>query len=599
MTGAEPRFARALALEDAGKPEEALAEYRRLLVLDPAHADARHNLGLLLARLGRLDEAEQSHRDYLGAHPSSTRAASDLADVLLARSDYQGVVQVLEGMTDPTTSVRRGVALSCLRRFDEARETFRSARAANPQEVARFAGRIAPGADLETLLSPENIFISRRYMATSECDWSGWDEYVAEVRRAAERPEIALEAAVLFMAFHLPLGAEERHAIARHIAARVEAKYPTLPATGSRRGSRIRVGVLSPDFREHVDAYLLLPLFELLDRIRFDVHAYSLTPDDGSAIRARVRAAADGFHDLHMLSDEQAAKAIRHDDVDILLDVAGHTAGGRFAITAQRPARVQASYLGFLGSLGSQRVDFALVDRVAAPSSAEWTESLIHLPHTFFLYDFRSPAPQAQAMRRDYGLPEHSFVYCAFHKAEKIGPDSFALWMEILRRVPHSVLWLRALPDSAIRNLGAHAAAAGVEPERLFFAPFERGAPYIARHVLGDLMLDALHHNAVTSACDALAAGLPVLTLRGTTMASRACESLLRAAGLPELVAADRGAFVESAVRLAAEPGQLETYRKKLQGRSSPLFDTAGRVRELEDCFQAMLQVSDQSRSRL
>lgn len=597
MPETEALFGRALELEDAGRPEEALAQYQKLLRQEPQHADAWHNHGLLLARLGRLDEAEQSHRDYVRAHPESARARHDLADVLLARSAYQAAIDALQGADEPTALVRKGVALSCMRRFAEAKEAFSAALAANPQEVVRFAARIARNADLDTLLSPENIFVSRTYMAVRECDWSDWTEYVAELRKAAGDPRIALEPAVLFMALHTPLAAVEQHRIARHIAARVEARNPALPAPAPRRSACIRVGVLSPDFHEHVNAHLLLPLFELLDRARFELHAYSLTADDGSPIRARLRAAADGFRDLEAMSDEDAAAAIRRDDIDILLDVAGHTTGGRFAITARRPARVQANYLGFLGSLGSRRVDFAIADPVIAPSPAEWTESLLHLPSTFFLYDFRAPAPQVSLHRRDYDLPENAFIYCAFHKPEKIGPDSFALWMEVLRAVPRSVLWMSALPDAAVRRLRAHASAAGVQPERLHVAPFEHGGRYIARQRLGDLMLDALHHNAVTTSCDALAAGLPVLTLQGRAAASRACESLLRAAHLPQLVTVDRRAFVKEAVRLASDESALMTYRQALRERKAPLFDTGARVRELQACFAHMLQVTDQSRS--
>jgi predicted O-linked N-acetylglucosamine transferase (SPINDLY family) len=188
-------------------------------------------------------------------------------------------------------------------------------------------------------------------------------------------------------------------------------------------------------------------------------------------------------------------------------------------------------------------------------------------------------------------LPEDAFVYCAFHKPEKISPDSFALWMEVLRRAPKSVLWFRGLSPAAERNLRLAAGRHGVDPSRLVFAPFETfaGGRYLARQRLGDLLLDALHHNAITNACDALNVGLPVLTLRGTAMASRAAESIVSAAGLPELVAPEPEAFVRTAVDLAINPSVLGGYKKRLLLRNAPLFDTAGRVRELQACLQQML----------
>jgi predicted O-linked N-acetylglucosamine transferase (SPINDLY family) len=339
-----------------------------------------------------------------------------------------------------------------------------------------------------------------------------------------------------------------------------------------------------------LNAYLLLPLFELLDRDRFELFGYSLAADDGSAIRGRVRSTADVFRDLQPLVDHDSARVIRSDDVDILLDVGGYTTGARFAITAQRPARLQVNYLGFSSSFGSRRVDYAMVDRIVGSVDAEWAEARVFLPHTHFLYDFRAPPPETHVTRQEYALPANAFVYCAFHRAEKISPDAFDLWMQILSRVPGSVLWFRALSETALRNLRVHARQHGINPARLVHAPFEPSYDprYLARHRLGDLMLDALHHNATTSACDALGAGLPLLSVQGSAMASRSGESLLRAAGLPELVAADKAAYVELAVQLAADRERLNSYRRTLDARTGPLFDTAARVRELEDAFLEM-----------
>ncbi len=596
----EPRmeYAAALALEDAGLTEEALSCYERALLAAPDFADALHNRGLLLARNGRLADAEINFRRCIEAHPDSERARSALADVLLAAGNYHGAIDELDALLrlahdDASAFVRRGVALACLQRFSEAREALHAVQGRYPQAISQMVERLAPGSQPGTVLSPENIFLVRQYMALGQCDWSAWPGYVAQMRKAASEPGIALEPAVAFMAQHLPLDGVERHAIARGIASAIESRAPVMAPPPARRLRRLRIGILSPDFREHLNAYLLLPLFQLIDRARFEIFAYSLAADDGSAARARVRAAADCFRDVHGMADSDAAQSIRSDDIDILVDAAGHTAGGRFPIIAQRPARLQVLYLGFSCSLGSRRVDYAIVDGTVGTHAAEWSEALVYLPDTYYLYDFRRPVPQGALSRRDYGLPDDAFVYCAFHKPEKIAPDVFELWLEVLQRVPQSVLWFLALPPAAVRNLRAAAARRGIEPARLMFAPFEPrdGPRYLPRQRLGDLMLDSLHHNAMTTACDALGVGLPVLTLRGSAIASRAGESLLRAAGLEELVAADRDAFVRLAVRLARQPSVLADYRDRLQSNrwTAPLFDTAGRVRALEQAFYGML----------
>jgi predicted O-linked N-acetylglucosamine transferase (SPINDLY family) len=583
-------YAIALGLEDLGQPDNALAQYERALQASPALEDALYNRGLLLARLERFDEAQASQRRYVAAFPASARAQGALADVLLALGRFEDALATLEGMTpqDAGTRIRRGVALASLRRHDEARRIFADARAQDPQAVARYVEGIAPGSDPDLMLSPENLFFWQCHLAQRRCDWSSWDACVEDMRRLPGNPAAAVEPAVAFMALHLPLSGEERHAIARHVAARIEAQTPAMPPPPQAAHARVRVGILSPDLREHLNAHLLLPLFELLDRERFELHAYSLTADDGSEIRRKLRAAADGFHDLHAMSDQDAAARIRADDIDILVDEGGHTTGSRFGITARRPARLQALYLGHPGSLGSARVDYAIADRVAGGAQAEWSEALVHLQHTYFLYDFRRPAPELRLSRQDYGLPQEAFIFCAFHRADKITPDAFALWMRILSQVPRAMLWLLSLSPAAQRNLRREAAAQGVDTARLVFAPFDPRDRYLARQRLGDLMLDAVHHSAMTTACDALAAALPVLSLRGSAMSARAGESLLRAAGLPELVAADQNAYVAQALQLAADAPRLAAYRRRLAARAGALFDTPARVRELEDAFVEM-----------
>jgi predicted O-linked N-acetylglucosamine transferase (SPINDLY family) len=594
-------YAAALCLEDLGQPADALAYYDAALRLSPDFEEALHNRGLLLSRLGRFEEGESNQRLYVAAHPKSARAHSGLADVLLAQGRFGEAVEALDTFAcvapqDVTARIRRGVALACMRRYAEAREAFVHAQHADAKAVGDYLSRVAPGSDPEVMLSPENIYLSRCWAALGRCDWSRWDEFVSEMRTIATTPGSAVEPAVAFMSRLVPLSGAERHGVARQIATRIEARYTALPPLTPVKRDRIRVGVLSPDFREHLNAYLLLPLFELLDRDRFELFGYSLAADDGSAIRGRVRSAADVFRDLQPVSDHDAAKAIRSDDIDILVDVGGYTTGARFAITAQRPARLQVNYLGFSSSFGSRRVDYAIVDRIVGSDDAEWTEARVFLPHTHFLYDFRAPPPETQVARQGYALPADSFVYCAFHRAEKISPDAFDLWMQILSRVPGSVLWFRALSETALCNLRAHARRCGIDPARLVHAPFEPSFDprYLARHRLGDLMLDALHHNATTSACDALGAGLPMLTLRGSAMASRAGESLLRAAGLPELVAPDKEAYVALAVQLASDKERLNRYRRTLEARRGPLFDTESRVREIEAALTQMWRQYEQ-----
>lgn len=583
-------YAAALVADDAGQVVEALAGYERAVQLDPAFEDALHNRGILLLRLGLTGEAIENQQHSLRQFPRSARTSSLLVDCLITAGEFEPALRTLETHLsihrgDSAASIQRGIALAGLRRYDDARREFNQAYEADAEGVRAFIRRIAPDADLRYALSPENLFVWQGWLALGRCDWSWWSLFASEMRHIPEAPEALVEPAAAFMACHLPLSGTERLAVATHIAKEVEVRVGTLPACPPRRPGRIRIGILSPDFREHLNAYLLLPLFQLLDRAHFELYAYSLARDDGSDIRAQLKSSAERFISLDAVGDEEAAVAVRNDDVDILLDVGGHTTGARFSITARRPARVQCSYLGFPGSLGSTRVDYAITDAIVGCDAREWKEELVELPDTYYLYDFRRTVPEIPVTRSEYGLPESAFVFCAFHKPEKISPDTFLLWTRILRLVPSSVLWLPALPEAARRNLLREAANHGIAPTRMIFAPFDSRDRYLARQGLGDLLLDAIHHSAMTTACDALAAGLPVLTIRGDAVASRAGESLVRAAGLPELVCRDRETFVAQAVALASDRSRLLAYRERLLRRAAPLFDTPGRVRALEVAF--------------
>lgn len=392
---------------------------------------------------------------------------------------------------------------------------------------------------------------------------------------------------------HLPFGVSERHAVARRVAAEIEKRVAPLPPRAVPASARrLRIGVLSPGFREHVDALLLLPLFELADRKRFELYAYSLAPDDFSGARDRIRRAAHRFRDLSALDAADAAQQIRRDEIDILVDAGGYSEGARFEIVAARPAPLQVLYLCFASTLGSGRVDYTILDPVVAPPEhrAHWSERIVYLPDTYFLYDFRRGAPPQALSRAEYGLPERGPVLCAFHKGEKIDPETFSLWMRILRAHEPAVLWLLGDRPKVVANLRRAAIEAGVDAGRLVFCGREQRDRYLARLQLADLYLDAVDHNAIVTACDCLAAGLPVLTRHGSTCTSLSAESLLRAAGLPDLVAADSDDYVARATDLLRHPAGLAELRTRLSqahGRA-PLFDTAARVRELGAAFEEM-----------
>jgi len=452
---------------------------------------------------------------------------------------------------------------------------------------------MAPDREAPENFDPSNIFLWRRYVSQRSCDWRDWDRYLAEFRRAISDSGTHLDRALAYASLQLPLTGAEKHSLASKIATGIEKRVFPLPPPGLPAPRRLRIGVLSSGLKEHVDVLLLLPLFELIDRQRFELYAYSLAPDDRSAVRDRLRRAAAEFRDLSALRDASAARQIRRDGIDILVDADGYCEGARFEITAARPAPLQVLYLCYASTLGSSRVDYAILDPVVAPLGHEafWSERIAYLPETYFLYDFREARPEVPVTRTQYGLPQDVPVLCAHHKAEKIDPETFALWCRVLMGVPRAVLWLLADRPEVEANLRGAAERHGIDAGRLRFAGRERRERYLARLALADLFLDAVHHNAIVTACDCLFMGLPVMTLHGTTCSSLSAESILRAADLSELVAADAETYVTRAASLLSDRAALATLRAKVSDsrqRRTPLFDTESRVRELEAAFAEM-----------
>ncbi len=309
-------------------------------------------------------------------------------------------------------------------------------------------------------------------------------------------------------------------------------------------------------------------------------------------MRARLRRAFDRFVDVRRKSDHEVARMLREREIDIAVDLKGFTADCRTGILAHRAAPIQVSYLGYPGTLGAGYVDYVVADPHVVPPGDDvfWTEQVVRLPDCYQVNDATRPIAARTPTRAEAGLPAAGFVFCSFNNSWKITPDFFAIWMRLVAAVPGSVLWLLDDNPEATANLRRAAPRHGVAPERLVFAPRLGLADHLARHRLADLFLDTLPCNAHTTASDALWAGLPVLTCSGRALAARAAGSILRAAGLPELVTGDAAAYEALALRLATEPALLAALRARLERNrgSCALFDTDRFRRHLEAAFVAM-----------
>jgi predicted O-linked N-acetylglucosamine transferase (SPINDLY family) len=410
------------------------------------------------------------------------------------------------------------------------------------------------------------------------------------------------EMGLYLTALSLPLKAEELQVLAHGLALAAQTRAGSdSPLRASQHekagmqitGKKIRLGFLSPNFREHPSAQLHWRHFALRDRNRFEVFAFSLHRSEGR-LRERITESCDVFREVSELSSREIAARIALDEIDILVDLAGHKDFSRPEVLALRPAPLQVSYLGLPGTIGCELVDYRLTDAHATPLEADgsWSEKLVRLPNTAWVYNDLEEIADVAPSRDAFGLPEFGFVFCCFNANYKIEPDAFSAWMRLLNRIQGSVLWLLDGGEVAQGNLRREAVARGVSADRLVFAPRIPRADHLARHACADLFLDTFYYGAHTTAADALWAGLPVLTCPGSTMASRIGASIVLATGLPELVAPDHAAYEAMALRLATHPQELAALRDKLAHNRTQcaMFDTAQRVRELDRAFEIMWQ---------
>ena len=424
------------------------------------------------------------------------------------------------------------------------------------------------------------------------CDWRGGNTQVQALRESIARlPDDAAVETNPFVLVTLLEDPDEQlrgvRACARYLASLVR----PLPPRRAKAGARLRLAYVSGDFHGHATGYLMAELFERHDRRKVELFLYSHGPDDQSATRRRLSAAADHFVEAREMSTRALAERIRADVIDVLVDLKGYTLDARPALFAHRPAPVQVAYLGFPGTSGAPWIDYIVGDPHVTPlAHAPWfTEKIAQLPGCYQCNDGTRRLPVAPS-RATQGLPEDALVLCGFNQPYKISPEVFDVWCRLLQRLPNAVLWLLAWTHQAPPALQREAAARGIDPARLIFADTLGQEAHLDRVACADLFLDTWPCNGHTTVSDMLWAGVPVVTYSGRSFASRVAGSLLKTVGLPELVCEDVASYEALALALATDAPRRRALAQRLADArlTSPLFNSAQLAPQLEDLYGRM-----------
>jgi predicted O-linked N-acetylglucosamine transferase (SPINDLY family) len=569
-------FFEGMAAIEAKQYVTAEARFRESLALNADRVSVATNLAAAVFYQERIDEALVLAKRAIDLDPNNVEAWLLAGRCYDRRNEPENALATLDRVVairpdHADAWVSRGALLADAFRFSDAVDAFtRGLALAGPKPPA-----YVPGDLLHTRLRV--------------CDWRGLGEARAEI--------IAGIAAGRRICRPFPLLSVVDDPAIQLACARISVadEFPSKPPRwhGERYAhDRIRVAYLSPDFRGHPVALLTAGLFEHHDKRQFETIAISVGRDDGGPIRARIAAAFETFHDARKARDPEIAAWVREREIDILVDLAGHTQGGRLGVLAERPAPVQVSYIGHPGTSGAPYVDYVIADPFVVPAGSEvdYSEKIVRLPDCFQVNDDRRPAPIVAPARFALGLPDPGFVFCSFNNPYKINPPFFDSWMRLLAAVPRSVLWLVADAPAGRETLRAEAEARGVAGDRLIFATRVDYEDHLARLRAADLFLDTLPFNGGTTVSDALWSGVPVVTCAGRSYAARMAGSLLRAVGLGELVTDNLADYEALALRLATERKELAALRTRLaSGRTeAALFDTARFCRNLESAYRLM-----------
>jgi predicted O-linked N-acetylglucosamine transferase (SPINDLY family) len=592
------------ALKALQRLHEALDSYDAAIRIKPDFAVAHSNRGVALLGLERPDAALDACMKAVGLQPDSSDVHYNAGTVLQelqrreeAIAHYDAALRIKPDFAE--AHANRGNMLYALQRLDEAASSFRAAIACKPDDAAghyNLGNMLQELGQIDAAVDSYHTAITLKpgygeaqsqllYQQARMCRWDS-----APTASALSMLGIATGTVTPFT--FLAIEDDARHHLQRAQKWARE-KYRNAgirPVMRREAASRIRIGYFSADFHNHATMYLMARLFELHDRSRFEIHAFSYGPDQQDGMRRRVADAVDGFHDVSGLSDKAIADLARNTGIDIAIDLKGHTKDMRLGIFSHRAAPVQINYLGYPGSSGANFIDYIIADDVVIPERSRqyYSEKLIALPFSYQVNDDDRAISDRVFTRSELGLPEQGFVFCSFNNNYKITPTEYDIWMRLLAKVDGSVLWLLSDNRWAEANLRNEAVARGIDPGRIVFAERMALPEHLARHRCADLFLDSFNCNAHTTASDALWAGLPVLTTLGESFAARVAGSLLHAIGLPEFATETSAAYERIALDLATNPDRLADAKARLAANrlTMPLFDTGQYARHIECAYE-------------
>lgn len=615
-TEPEAQFRLALTLHASGRFAEAEACYRRVLRRSPRHAGAHTNLGTVLVTLGRAADAEASYRRALQLKPDLAEAHNNLANLLRARgllteaeASYRRALQLRPEYAEAHNNL--GNVLWQQGRLAEAEASCRRALQLKPDlveihknlgNILRTQGRLAEAQtayERALLNGPENVEVHNN-LGNVLLARGRHAEAEGSYRRALHlKPGYSEAHSNLLLSLNYRADTRDADVLRAHKEFDTRfADQRTKPSDrksrlieGCDHDRRLKVGYVSPDFRRHSVACFIAPLLREHSRGTVEVFCYAEVPRP-DAVTSALQRVADHWLNTVGVADASLAERIARDQIDILVDLAGHTAGNRLIVFARKPAPIQISWLGYPNTTGLSAMDYRLVDAVTDPSAEadRWaSEELIRLENGFLCFEPPADAPLPCAPPC---CASGTVTFGSFNNPAKLSPETLRVWAELLARVAGSRLLLKGAgfaEEASREEFLSRFAECGGDPQRVTLCGFLEGfVDHLGAYQCVDIALDPFPYNGTTTTCEALWMGVPTVTLLGSRHASRVGASLLTQIGLLQLIAPTVDAYVDTAAALAADPDRLAALRQTLRERmrTSSLCDARGFARKIEGTYR-------------
>ena len=567
---------RGIVFSELKKFEKAIIDYDKVISLNPKFLEAHLNKAISLKNIKKFNEAKECFKNCIKIDSSNPKVYLNLGNLLKemknldgAKDAYEKAINLKNDYAEPYEG--RGDILQELSKINKDNNQFELS-------IKDYEKAINLNKNLNYVMG--KILHSKMMI-------NNWEEFEKNLSLVLENTKNNKKTIEPFPLLSLVDDPEIHLINSKKFSKKFTPVLEKITKKTKQLNDVIKVGYFCADFNEHAVSNLIFKMLSKHNKKKFKIYCYSFGFENKDNLHLAIEKTVDVYRDIREISDHDAVLLARKDGIDIAIDLQGYTDKNRVNIFANRAAPIQINYLGYPGSMGADFIDYIIGDKNLIPEdkSKFYGEKIIYLPHSYQPQNDEIKVSSETQSKKELGLPENYFVFCAINNTYKITPEIFDIWMKLLKKVEKSVIWLLENNESSKNNLIKEAKIRGINRERLVFAKRTSHAKYLAQFKYADLYLDTFIYGAGATASNALWMGVPLLTMAGRSYSARMATSLLHSVGLKELITSSKKDYEALAIKLSTDSKQLNVIKEKLIENlyNKPLFNTSSYTKELED----------------